>query len=116
MDEFDNVVRHLGIGAAFDVLGQSWGGMLMARYAATRAPAACLARSSAPPSRPHRAESRPTPRATCSWRTRWARSILEAGKAADLVVVSADLTALGARLAQVKVLQTWFDGRRVWSA
>ena len=39
MDEFDNVVRHLGIGAAFDVLGQSWGGMLMARYAATRAPA-----------------------------------------------------------------------------
>lgn len=38
MDEFDNVVRYLGIEKDFDILGQSWGGMLMSRYVATRQP------------------------------------------------------------------------------
>ncbi|EKM60680.1 uncharacterized protein PHACADRAFT_246749 [Phanerochaete carnosa HHB-10118-sp] len=33
LTEFDNVVRHLGIQDDYNVLGQSWGGMLMGRWA-----------------------------------------------------------------------------------
>lgn len=35
IDELNNLVRHLAI-KAFDILGQSWGGMLAAQYATTR--------------------------------------------------------------------------------
>lgn len=37
IDELNNLVAHLGI-KRFDVLGQSWGGMLGAQYATTRPP------------------------------------------------------------------------------
>lgn len=33
LTEFDNVVRHLGIQDGYNVLGHSWGGMLMGRWA-----------------------------------------------------------------------------------
>ncbi|WP_049623609.1 proline iminopeptidase-family hydrolase [Frateuria defendens] len=36
LDELDNLVRHLGIAARYDVLGQSWGGMLAAEHAVLR--------------------------------------------------------------------------------
>lgn len=36
VDELDNLVRHLGL-RRFDLLGQSWGGMLAAQYAAAAA-------------------------------------------------------------------------------
>ncbi|KAJ3557191.1 hypothetical protein NM688_g1599 [Phlebia brevispora] len=39
MDELENVVKHLGIADNYDLLGHSWGGMLTARFAATRHPA-----------------------------------------------------------------------------
>jgi proline-specific peptidase len=38
MDELDNILKALGIYNEFALLGQSWGGMLVAQYAATRAP------------------------------------------------------------------------------
>ncbi|KIK05111.1 hypothetical protein K443DRAFT_120694 [Laccaria amethystina LaAM-08-1] len=38
MDELDNLLKHLGIYDDFDLLGQSWGGMLGAQYAASRTP------------------------------------------------------------------------------
>jgi len=38
MDELDNLTQALGISGDFDLLGQSWGGMLAAEYAATRTP------------------------------------------------------------------------------
>jgi len=38
MDELDNILKALGIYDDFDLLGQSWGGMLAAQYAATRTP------------------------------------------------------------------------------
>ncbi|KAF4563174.1 hypothetical protein EYR36_003613 [Pleurotus pulmonarius] len=38
MDELDNLLAHLGIEANFDLLGQSWGGMLASTYAALRRP------------------------------------------------------------------------------
>ncbi|EGN97771.1 hypothetical protein SERLA73DRAFT_109000 [Serpula lacrymans var. lacrymans S7.3] len=38
MDELDNLLQHLGIQNDFDLLGQSWGGMLGGHYAAERAP------------------------------------------------------------------------------
>ncbi|PBK80642.1 proline-specific peptidase [Armillaria gallica] len=38
MDELDNLLDKLGIPDRFDLLGQSWGGMLAGQYAATRAP------------------------------------------------------------------------------
>ncbi|KAK0476153.1 Alpha/Beta hydrolase protein [Armillaria novae-zelandiae] len=38
MDELDNLLAKLGIADRFDLLGQSWGGMLAGRYAATRSP------------------------------------------------------------------------------
>ncbi|KAF9000592.1 proline-specific peptidase [Cyathus striatus] len=38
MNELDNVLSHFGIADDFDLLGQSWGGMLAAQYAATRQP------------------------------------------------------------------------------
>ncbi|KAF8815119.1 proline-specific peptidase [Phlegmacium glaucopus] len=38
MDELDNLLKSLGIYDDFDLLGQSWGGMLGAQYAATRPP------------------------------------------------------------------------------
>lgn len=37
IDELNNLVSHLGI-TTFDVLGQSWGGMLGAQYATTQPP------------------------------------------------------------------------------
>ncbi|EIN10808.1 proline iminopeptidase [Punctularia strigosozonata HHB-11173 SS5] len=36
LDELDNLVKHLGIADAYDVLGQSWGGMLGAMHAITQ--------------------------------------------------------------------------------
>ncbi|MBX6320928.1 MAG: proline iminopeptidase-family hydrolase [Rhodospirillaceae bacterium] len=36
VDELYNLIRHLGIGGAYHVLGQSWGGMLAAEFAVTR--------------------------------------------------------------------------------
>jgi len=38
MDELDNLLSHLGIETDFDLLGHSWGGMIVAEYAAKRAP------------------------------------------------------------------------------
>ena len=38
VDEFDNLVRHLGVEGEYDVLGHSWGGML-AQMIAVRQPA-----------------------------------------------------------------------------
>ncbi|KAG7447365.1 proline-specific peptidase [Guyanagaster necrorhizus] len=38
MDELDNLLDHLGISECFDLVGQSWGGMLAGQYAATRSP------------------------------------------------------------------------------
>ncbi|KAK0447861.1 Alpha/Beta hydrolase protein [Desarmillaria tabescens] len=38
MDELDNLLAKLGITDHFDLLGQSWGGMLAGQYAATRSP------------------------------------------------------------------------------
>ena len=38
MDELENLLKHLGIQDAFDVLGHSWGGMLAGEWAATRHP------------------------------------------------------------------------------
>ncbi|KAF8993338.1 proline-specific peptidase [Hymenopellis radicata] len=38
-DELENLLSRLGIGEDYDILGQSWGGMLAAYYAATRRPA-----------------------------------------------------------------------------
>ncbi|KAH9478580.1 L-amino acid amidase [Psilocybe cubensis] len=38
MDELDNILQALGVENDFDLLGQSWGGMLVAQYAATRLP------------------------------------------------------------------------------
>ncbi|SJL11181.1 related to proline iminopeptidase [Armillaria ostoyae] len=38
MDELDNLLAKLGIANHFDLLGQSWGGMLTGQYAATRSP------------------------------------------------------------------------------
>ncbi|TFY63504.1 hypothetical protein EVJ58_g3207 [Rhodofomes roseus] len=38
MDELDNLIAHLGIGEAFDILGQSYGGMLGAQYVVERQP------------------------------------------------------------------------------
>ncbi|TFK62407.1 proline-specific peptidase [Pluteus cervinus] len=39
MDELDNLLKHFGIFDDFDLLGNSWGGMLAGQYAATRRPA-----------------------------------------------------------------------------
>jgi len=39
MDELDNLIAHLGIGEAFDILGQSYGGMMGAQYVVERQPA-----------------------------------------------------------------------------
>jgi L-proline amide hydrolase len=36
LDELENLTRHLGIDSAYDVLGQSWGGMLGAEHAVTQ--------------------------------------------------------------------------------
>ena len=36
LDELRNLLTHLGIGTAYHVLGQSWGGMLGSEYAVTR--------------------------------------------------------------------------------
>lgn len=36
LDELDNLLRHLGIEDRYDVLGQSWGGMLAAEHAVRR--------------------------------------------------------------------------------
>ena len=36
--ELDNLIDHLGIRSAFDIYGQSWGGMLAARYATLHPP------------------------------------------------------------------------------
>ncbi|KAJ8517389.1 hypothetical protein ONZ45_g5432 [Pleurotus djamor] len=38
VDELDNLVKHLGISNNFDLIGNSWGGMLGGEYAATRMP------------------------------------------------------------------------------
>ncbi len=38
MDELNNLLNHLGISTDFDLLGQSWGGMLTAHYALHRTP------------------------------------------------------------------------------
>ncbi|KAJ8495038.1 hypothetical protein ONZ45_g13027 [Pleurotus djamor] len=38
MDELDNLLAHLGIQNNFDLLGQSWGGMLASSYVAFRQP------------------------------------------------------------------------------
>ncbi|KAF9473871.1 proline-specific peptidase [Pholiota conissans] len=38
MDELDNLAKALGIHEDFDLLGQSWGGMLAAEYAASHTP------------------------------------------------------------------------------
>ncbi|KAG8216355.1 proline-specific peptidase [Butyriboletus roseoflavus] len=38
MDELDNLLAKLGIESKFDLLGQSWGGMLAADYVSTRHP------------------------------------------------------------------------------
>ncbi|KAF8993233.1 Alpha/Beta hydrolase protein [Cyathus striatus] len=37
--ELENLLQHLGISSDFDLLGQSWGGMLAAIYASSRTPA-----------------------------------------------------------------------------
>lgn len=34
--EFENLLQHLGIQNSYNVVGHSWGGMLMARYASRR--------------------------------------------------------------------------------
>jgi len=54
MDELDNVLAHLGIGAEFDLAGHSWGGMLAAHYVSYRhPPGLCrLVLASAAPSMP----------------------------------------------------------------
>ncbi|KAF8993240.1 Alpha/Beta hydrolase protein [Cyathus striatus] len=39
MDELDNLLVQLGIREDFDLLGQSWGGMLAGHYASSRTPA-----------------------------------------------------------------------------
>ncbi|THH05949.1 hypothetical protein EW145_g4430 [Phellinidium pouzarii] len=39
MDELENLLHGLGIAGSFDLLGHSWGGMLGAQFASTRAPA-----------------------------------------------------------------------------
>ena len=36
LDELDSLLAHLGIGQSYDVLGQSWGGMLAAEHAVRR--------------------------------------------------------------------------------
>ena len=36
LDELDNLLRHLGIGQRYNLLGQSWGGMLAAEHAVRR--------------------------------------------------------------------------------
>ncbi|KAJ7660032.1 proline-specific peptidase [Mycena rosella] len=38
MAELDNIISHLGIADAFDLYGQSWGGMLAANYVVSRNP------------------------------------------------------------------------------
>jgi len=38
MDELDNILQHLGIGDDFDLLGQSWGGVLATQYIVDRQP------------------------------------------------------------------------------
>ncbi|KAF4588509.1 hypothetical protein EYR40_010061 [Pleurotus pulmonarius] len=38
VDELSNLLKHLGISGDFDLLGHSWGGMISALFAATRAP------------------------------------------------------------------------------
>ncbi|KAJ6590513.1 proline-specific peptidase, partial [Mycena vulgaris] len=38
MAELDNLIAHFGIGEAFDLYGQSWGGMLAANYVISRNP------------------------------------------------------------------------------
>jgi len=38
LDELANVLQKLGVASSFDLLGHSWGGMLAARFAATRKP------------------------------------------------------------------------------
>ena len=38
MNELDNLLHHLGIANDFDLLGQSWGGMLACQYVADRQP------------------------------------------------------------------------------
>ncbi|KAJ8502942.1 hypothetical protein ONZ45_g11303 [Pleurotus djamor] len=38
VDELDNLIKHLGIENDFDLIGNSWGGMLGGTYAATRMP------------------------------------------------------------------------------
>ena len=38
LDELDNLLAHLGVAGRYDVLGQSWGGMLAAEHAVRRPP------------------------------------------------------------------------------
>ena len=38
LDELDNLLAHLGIAARYDLIGQSWGGMLGAEHAVRRPP------------------------------------------------------------------------------
>ncbi len=38
LDELDNLLAHLGVSGRYDVLGQSWGGMLAAEHAVRRPP------------------------------------------------------------------------------
>ncbi len=38
LDELDNLLAHLGVAERYDVLGQSWGGMLAAEHAVRRPP------------------------------------------------------------------------------
>lgn len=38
LDELDNLLAHLGIAGEYDLLGQSWGGMLAAEHAVRRPP------------------------------------------------------------------------------
>ena len=38
LDELDNLLAHLGIAAQYDMIGQSWGGMLAAEHAVRRPP------------------------------------------------------------------------------
>lgn len=38
MDELDNLLAHFNVADGFDLIGQSWGGMLGSQYAAHRQP------------------------------------------------------------------------------
>lgn len=38
LDELDNLIAHLGVGDAFDILGHSYGGMIGAQYVVERQP------------------------------------------------------------------------------